>query len=88
MGYICKSDYPPDELMDLISKILLPGEYILSINLASQIILCGLDTRNPKLAIWEWDFYEGERYVELLAVYSAKAMMRGESARNLLIERR
>lgn len=88
MGYICTSDHPDYELVDLIRKTLLPGEYMLVINIANQIILSGLDTRNPKLAVWDRDFYEGERYVELLAAYSVKAMMLGETARNLLIERR
>lgn len=88
MIYICKSDHPDYELVDVITDLLIPGEYVLAINRANQIILCGLDTRNPKLAVWEYDWYEGERYVDLRAVYSAEAMMRGETARNLLIEMR
>ena len=84
MGYICKSAYPPDELTDFIRKTLIPGEYVLTINLSNQMILCGLDTRNPKYAIWEWDFYEWERYVELCAVYSADDMLKGETAFNLM----
>ena len=87
MGYICKSNYPPDELVDVINKSFPPGDYVLSIDIGSQLILCGLDTRNPKINVWEYDFYEGERYVELCAVYSADDLLRGRTARNLLIVR-
>lgn len=86
MGYICKSDYPPDELKDFIRNTLTPGEYVLAINLSNQMILCGLDTRNPNYAIWELDFYDWERYVELCAVYSAEDMLLGKTAFNLLKE--
>lgn len=84
MGYICKSDYPPTELADLITSALSPGEYILGINLANQMMLCGLDTRQPNYSLWEWDFYEGERYVELCSVYNAERMLYGETAYNLI----
>lgn len=86
MGYVCRSCYPPDELVHLIRKTLTPGEYILGINRANEMILCGLDTRNPKYDIWDWDFYEGERYIELFAVYSATDMLKGETANNIIKE--
>lgn len=84
MGYICKSDNPDYELVDLIRKTFIPGEYMLVMLVDDQIIICGLDTRNPKLIVWEYDFYEGERYIELRAVYSADAMMQGKAAFNLM----
>lgn len=84
MGYICTLNFPYSELADLIRKTFTPGEYVLAINRASEMILCGLDTRDPKYAIWEWDFYEGERYIELCAVYSADDMLKGKTAFNLM----
>lgn len=84
MGYVCTSYFPDAELADLISKTFTPGEYILAINRSNQMILCGLDARDPKYPIYEWDFYEGERYIELCAVYSADDMLEGKTAFNLL----
>lgn len=39
MGYICKSDNPDYELVDLIRKTFIPGEYMLVMLVDDQIII-------------------------------------------------